>query len=194
MTIMTMNFRLVYRVSSPAGISPFTGSWIISFAGALGPPAPTLHALTTSDSFATSGTRVHTGRREFNELYPLVRSFLEQDILDLSIDGQRIRGYRAPDTRSIWIRDHSDMMRAFRYFERDMVSAVQHFAQTQAERCPRNITETGQFLVRAIRKSLGMISHGVRTPWTTKSVVATEATEALGCTLPSSRTLEWKSW
>jgi hypothetical protein len=62
------------------------------------------------------------------------------------------------------------------------------------ERCPRNIAETGQFLVRAIRKSHGMVSHGVRTPWTTKSVVATEATEALGCTLPSSRTLEWKSW
>jgi hypothetical protein len=78
-------------------------------------------------------TRILTGRREFDELFPLVRSFLERDTLDLSIDGQRIRGYRTPDTRSVWIRDHSDMMRAFRHFERDLTSAVQHFGETQAE-------------------------------------------------------------
>jgi hypothetical protein len=82
---------------------------------------------------ATFGTRIRTGRREFDELYPLVRSFLERDVLDLSIDGLSIRGYRTPDTPSIWIRDHSDMMRTFRYFERDLTSAVQHFAETQAE-------------------------------------------------------------
>ena len=78
-------------------------------------------------------TRIRSGRREFDELFPLVRSFLERDTLDLSIDAQRIRGYRTPDTKSVWIRDHSDMMRAFRHFERDLTSAVQHFAETQAE-------------------------------------------------------------
>jgi hypothetical protein len=78
-------------------------------------------------------TRIRAGRREFDELYPLVRSFLERDTLDLSIDGRQIRGYRTPDTRSVWIRDHSDMMRAFRHFERDLTSAVQHFGETQAE-------------------------------------------------------------
>jgi hypothetical protein len=78
-------------------------------------------------------TRIRTGRPEFDSLYPLVRSFLEQDVLELTIDGQRIRGYRTPDTRSIWIRDHSDMMRAFRHFESDLRSTVQHFAETQAE-------------------------------------------------------------
>jgi hypothetical protein len=78
-------------------------------------------------------TRIRTGSREFDDLYPLVRSFLEQDVLDLCIDGRRIRGYRSPDTRSIWIRDHSDMMRTFRHFERDLCSAIQHFADTQAE-------------------------------------------------------------
>lgn len=82
---------------------------------------------------AAFGTKIRTGRREFDELYPLVRSFLERDVLDLSIDGLSIRGYRTPDTPSIWIRDHSDMMRTFRYFERDLTSAVQHFAETQAE-------------------------------------------------------------
>jgi hypothetical protein len=78
-------------------------------------------------------TRIRTGRREFDELCPLVSSFLERDILDLRIDGRSIRGYRTPDARSVWIRDHGDMMRAFRHFERDVTSAVEHFADTQAE-------------------------------------------------------------
>ena len=75
---------------------------------------------------------IRTGRPEFDELFPRVRSFLDQDALDLRIDGQRIRGYRSPDSRAVWIRDHGDMMRAFRHFEPDLTSAVQHFADTQA--------------------------------------------------------------
>ncbi len=77
-------------------------------------------------------TVIRTGRPEFDGLFPLVRSFLERDVLDLSIDGRRIRGYRTGDARSLWIRDYSDMMRAFRHFEPDLLSAVQHFADTQA--------------------------------------------------------------
>jgi hypothetical protein len=77
-------------------------------------------------------TAIRTGRPEFDGLIPRVRGFLEQSALDLAIDGQRIRGYRTPDARSVWIRDHSDMMRVFRYFEPDLTSAVQHFADTQA--------------------------------------------------------------
>ena len=77
-------------------------------------------------------TSVTTGRPEIDSLVPRIRSFLEQDILDIVIDGQEIRGYRTPDARSIWIRDHGDMMRGFRHFERDLTSAVDHFAETQA--------------------------------------------------------------
>jgi hypothetical protein len=77
-------------------------------------------------------TRIRTGRPEFDGLFPLVRGFLERSVLDLAIDGRRIRGYRTPDARSVWIRDHSDMMRVFRYFEPDLTSAVQHFADTQS--------------------------------------------------------------
>ena len=79
-----------------------------------------------------SETCIRTGRPEFDGLVPLVRSFLERDTLDLVIDGQKVHGYRTPDARSVWIRDHSDMMRAFRYFDADVKSAVQHFADTQA--------------------------------------------------------------
>jgi hypothetical protein len=81
---------------------------------------------------ARSELTIRTGRAEFDGFYPLVRSFLRADVLDVVIDGQRIRGYRTPDARSIWLRDLSDMMRGFRYFEPDVTSAVQHFADTQA--------------------------------------------------------------
>ena len=81
---------------------------------------------------AASEVSVRTGRPAFDGLYPAVRRFLEHDQLDLAIDGRRIRGYRTPDARSVWIRDHSDMMRGFRYFETDLTSAVQHFADTQS--------------------------------------------------------------
>lgn len=77
-------------------------------------------------------TWIHTGCPAFDGLVPLVRDFLRQDVLDLRIDGQTIRGYRSPDAKSVWIRDHGDMMRAFRHFEPDLTSAVQHFADTQA--------------------------------------------------------------
>lgn len=82
---------------------------------------------------SSQATYVASGRPEFDELYPRVRAFLEQDTLDLVIDAKPIRGYRSPDGKSIWIRDHSEMMRGFKYFERDLTSAVEHFAETQAE-------------------------------------------------------------
>ncbi len=75
---------------------------------------------------------IRTGRAEFDDMLPRVRKFLENDTMDMVIDGQAIRGYRSPDAPSVWIRDHSDMMRGFRYFENDLQSAVTHFAETQA--------------------------------------------------------------
>lgn len=78
-------------------------------------------------------TYVKTGVPEFDRFYPRIRAFLEQDTLDVTIDGKAIRGYRTPDAKSIWIRDHSDMLRGARYFERDMTSAIEHFAETQAK-------------------------------------------------------------
>jgi hypothetical protein len=61
-----------------------------------------------------------------------VCGFLAQDILELVVDGQRVRGYRSPDSRAIWIRDHSDIMRAGVYLEPDAKSCVQLFVDTQA--------------------------------------------------------------
>ena len=61
-----------------------------------------------------------------------VRGFLAADIVELVVDGQRVRGFRSPDAPSLWIRDHADMLRGGRYFEADVQSAVSCFAETQA--------------------------------------------------------------
>jgi len=81
----------------------------------------------------SSGTYIKTGHKEFDRLFPLVRSFLEPNAMDIQIDGKSIRGYHAPDTKSIWIRDYSDMLRGVKYFEKDLKSTVAHFADTQAK-------------------------------------------------------------
>ena len=75
---------------------------------------------------------VKTGIPEFDNLIPIIKGFLEKDILDVVIDGQKIRGYRSPDSRAIWIRDYSDMIRAFRYFEKELKSTIKHFSDTQS--------------------------------------------------------------
>ncbi|MEA1878937.1 MAG: hypothetical protein U9N86_18985 [Bacteroidota bacterium] len=67
-----------------------------------------------------------------DKLIPRIERFLSKDILEVSIDGKEIRGYRSPDAKSIWIRDYSDILRGARYFETDVKSVVQHFADTQA--------------------------------------------------------------
>lgn len=75
---------------------------------------------------------IKTGHPQFDNLVTLVKGFLEKDTLDLIIDGKKIRGYRSPDAKSVWIRDYSDMIRAFRYFETDLKSTVNHFADNQS--------------------------------------------------------------
>jgi len=77
-------------------------------------------------------TFIKTGKKEFDEFYPRIKAFLQQDSLDMEIDGEKVRGYRSPDSRAIWIRDHSDILRGAKYIEKDMISAVEHFAATQA--------------------------------------------------------------
>jgi hypothetical protein len=80
----------------------------------------------------TPGTWVKTGVGAIDELVPLVGSFLAADVLEMSIDGKTVRGFRSPDAKSLWIRDHSDMLRTGRYFLSDVTSAVEHFGETQS--------------------------------------------------------------
>jgi hypothetical protein len=81
-----------------------------------------------------SDTYVRSGNSRLNELYPRVNNFLLQDITEYNMFGTRVRGYRTPDAPSLWIRDYADMMRAFRYWEHDMKSIVDHFAETQTDK------------------------------------------------------------
>ncbi len=76
-------------------------------------------------------TFLQTGRADLDSLVPRIEGFLACDALDVVIDGRPIRGYRAPDAKSIWIRDYSDMLRGVKYFEPDLKSVVEHFAETQ---------------------------------------------------------------
>ncbi len=80
------------------------------------------------------GTFVKSGDDRIDALYPRIKNFLLNDITEYNMFGTRVRGYRTPDAPSLWIRDYADMMRAFRYWEEDMTSVVDHFAETQTEK------------------------------------------------------------
>ena len=79
----------------------------------------------------TMETKIETGNPLFDNFYPTIKNFLEQDQVTYIIDGEKVHGYRSPDCNAIWLRDHSDILRGARYFEKDMTSAVSHFADTQ---------------------------------------------------------------
>ncbi len=61
-----------------------------------------------------------------------VLGFLQADVIDLTIDGECVRGFRSPDSPALWIRDHSDILRGGKYVEADVQSAVDVFADHQA--------------------------------------------------------------
>lgn len=76
-------------------------------------------------------TKIETGNPMFDNFYPVIINFLEQDQVTYIIDDEVVHGYRSPDCNAIWLRDHSDMLRGARYFDNDLTSAVTHFAMTQ---------------------------------------------------------------
>ena len=77
-------------------------------------------------------TKIQTGNPIFDEFYPRIKKFLQADVSEFVLDGKRVRGYRSPDSKPIWLRDHTLMMRGYKYFEADMTSAAEHFAEMQA--------------------------------------------------------------
>ena len=76
-------------------------------------------------------TFLRCGSDQLDAIFPRVKNFLLQDITEYDMFGTKVRGYRTPDAPSLWIRDYSDMMRTFKYWEGDMKSIVDHFAETQ---------------------------------------------------------------
>ncbi|MFQ5628937.1 MAG: hypothetical protein ACE5I1_09270 [bacterium] len=76
---------------------------------------------------------VQTPSGKWEKFCRQIENFLKANLVDLRIDGERVRGYRSPDSPALWIRDHSDVMRAGKYFEPDMQSTVNCFAKSQAK-------------------------------------------------------------
>lgn len=78
-------------------------------------------------------TFIRCGDPHLDALFDRTRNFLSKDTTEYNMFGRQVRGYRSPDSPAIWLRDYSDMMRAFKYWERDMKSVVDHIAETQTE-------------------------------------------------------------
>jgi len=61
-----------------------------------------------------------------------ILAFLQADLIELTVEGDIVRGFRSPDSPALWIRDHSDIMRGGKYIESDIRSAIDCFANMQA--------------------------------------------------------------
>ncbi len=77
-------------------------------------------------------TRITCDNQPLDSLVPRTKSILLHNAVDFTIMGHRVTGYRTPDAPSVWIRDMSDMIRGFKYWEGDVKSAITHFADTQS--------------------------------------------------------------
>lgn len=79
-------------------------------------------------------TFIRSGNHRLDILIPRIRGFLAKDIAEYTMLGKRVRGFRSPDSPSIWLRDHSDILRGGKYWERDLQGVLDHFAETQTAR------------------------------------------------------------
>ncbi len=79
-------------------------------------------------------TYIRSGNPQLDALIPRVRDFLAKDVAEYTMLGKRVRGFRSPDSPSIWLRDHSDIIRGGKYWEKDLQGVLDHFAETQNAR------------------------------------------------------------
>jgi hypothetical protein len=61
-----------------------------------------------------------------------ILAFLRADLITVHVDGRQASGFRSPDNPSLWIRDHSDILRGGVFMHADVQSAVTLFADYQA--------------------------------------------------------------
>src|SRR5512135_2223608 len=79
-------------------------------------------------------TFLRCGDPLLDALTPRIRDFLEKSVVAYTMMGKPVRGFRSPDSPSIWIRDHSDILRGGKYWEEDLQAVLEHFAETQSAR------------------------------------------------------------
>ncbi|GAB5535894.1 MAG: hypothetical protein Rubg2KO_21430 [Rubricoccaceae bacterium] len=76
--------------------------------------------------------RVETPSGLWEGLTDQVLDFLRADLISLTVDGGETTGFRSPDSPALWIRDHSDILRAGVFMHPDVKSAVDLFAAHQS--------------------------------------------------------------
>lgn len=79
-------------------------------------------------------TTIRCGDPLLDALTPRIRGFLQKSVASYTMMGRPVRGFRSPDSPSIWIRDHSDILRGGKYWEEDLQAVLEHFAETQSAR------------------------------------------------------------
>ncbi len=72
-----------------------------------------------------------TGNASLDALYPRIKRFFGINVVDYNVMGKQTHGYRDPDAPSVWIRGVADSLRAYKYWEKDLKSIVEIFADTQ---------------------------------------------------------------
>ena len=77
------------------------------------------------------GPWVRTASGRWDDFCETVQGFVEKNLSDFEADGERVRGYRSPDTEPIWIRDHTHQLKAAKYFEPDLQSTLDFFLKRQ---------------------------------------------------------------
>jgi len=76
--------------------------------------------------------RVTADDSDWGRLVTQIHTFLKADLIHLTLDGRAVSGFRSPDSKCLWIRDHEEITRGARYLFSDLKSAVNAFAATQA--------------------------------------------------------------
>ncbi len=72
-----------------------------------------------------------TGNESLDALFPRIKEFFAMNAVDYNVMGKRTHGYRDPDAPSIWLRGVADSLRAYKYWEKDLKSIIEIFADTQ---------------------------------------------------------------
>jgi hypothetical protein len=89
-------------------------------------------AAVQSDAYRLEATTaVETGLPRYDALFALTRGFLARNTLTYELDGQSVHGYRSPDSRLLWLRDHAYQARAGRLFDPDATSLLEAFRRAQ---------------------------------------------------------------
>ena len=74
---------------------------------------------------------VRTENPVYDTFFDRIKAFMLNDVTTFFVEKEIVKGYRAPDTPPIWVRDHTHQMKGFKYWETEMKSAIDYFLKRQ---------------------------------------------------------------